>query len=74
MLKTNFCLPISGTYPKDAELFPGNQYLVSLNHESDTMTFFAVDMEKKTLIMSAKEIQVDKPNCIIFHKLLPDQL
>jgi 6-phosphogluconolactonase len=38
------------------------------------MTFFKVDMEKKTLIMSAKEISVDKPNCIIFHKLLPDQL
>ena len=38
------------------------------------MTFFAVDIEKKTIIMSAKEIKVDKPNCIIFHKLLPDQL
>ncbi len=38
------------------------------------MTFFSVDIEKKTLIMSSKEIQVDKPNCIIFHKLLPDQL
>ena len=38
------------------------------------MTFFKVEIEKKTLIMSAKEIAVDKPNCIIFHKLLPEQL
>lgn len=68
------CLPISGEYPKDAALFPDDKHLVSLNHESDTMTFFSVDMEKKTLIMSAKEIKVDKPNCIIFHKLLEDQI
>ncbi|MDO5131541.1 MAG: lactonase family protein [Eubacteriales bacterium] len=73
-LEKVLCLPISGEYPKDAALFPDDRHLVSLNHESDTMTFFAVDMEKKTLIMSSKEIQIDKPNCIIFHKLLPDQL
>ncbi len=68
------CLPISGEYPKDAALFPDDKHLVSLNHESNTMTFFSVNIEKKTIIMSAKEISVDKPNCIIFHKLLPDQL
>ena len=73
-LEKVLCLPISGEYPKDAALFPDDKHLVSLNHESDTMTFFKVDMEKKTIIMSAKEIQVDKPNCIIFHKLLPDQI
>ena len=72
-LEKILCLPISGVYPKDAALFPDDKHLVSLNHESDTMTFFSVDIEKKTLIMSSKEIQVDKPNCIIFHKLLPDQ-
>ena len=73
-LEKVLCLPISGEYPKDAALFPDDKHLVSLNHESDTMTFFKVDIEKKTLIMSAKEIAVDKPNCIIFHKLLPEQL
>lgn len=73
-LEKVLCLPISGEYPKDAALFPDDRHLVSLNHESDTMTFFKVDMEKGTLIMSSKEIHVDKPNCIIFHKLLPDQI
>lgn len=67
------CLPISGEYPKDAALFPDNKHLVSLNHESNTMTFFKVDLDKGLLVMSAQEIKVDKPNCIIFHRLLPEQ-
>ena len=69
MLKTNFCLPISGTYPKDAELFPGNQFLVSLNHESDTMTFFRADMEKGIITMNGAPMKIQQPNCIIFHKI-----
>lgn len=69
MLKKVCCLPISGDYPKDATLFPDNKHLVSLNHLSNTMTFFTVDMEKGLIIMNGKEIKVDQPNCIIFHKL-----
>ncbi len=68
-LKMNFCLPISGTYPKDAELFPDKRFLVSLNHESNSMTFFKVDLEKHTIMMNGPEIKVDAPNCIVFHKL-----
>jgi 6-phosphogluconolactonase len=68
------CLPISGEYPKDAALFPDNRHLVSLNHESNTMTFFNVDLKKGLLVMHGKEIKVDKPNCIIFHKLTEEQL
>ena len=67
------CLPISGDYPKDACLFPDNKHLVSLNHESNTMTFFTVDLEKGLLMMNQKEIKVQKPNCIIFHKLGQEQ-
>lgn len=69
MLSKIFCLPVSGDYPKDASLFPDNKHLVSLNHETDTMTFFSVDLEKGLLVMNGKELKVDKPNCIIFHKL-----
>ena len=64
-----FCLPISGEYPKDAMLFPDNKHLVSLNHESNTLTFFCVDTEKGLLVMNGKELKIDRPNCIIFHKL-----
>lgn len=69
MLNKIFCLPISGDYPKDATLFPDNKHLVSLNHESNTMTFFNVDLEKRLLVMNGKEIPVERPNCLIFHKL-----
>lgn len=68
-LSKNLCLPISGEYPKDADLFPGNEFLVSLNHESNTMTFFRVDLEKRTIVMNGPELQVNAPNCIIFHRL-----
>lgn len=68
-LEKIFCLPVSGDYPKDATLFPDNRHLVSLNHESDTMTFFHVDLEKGLLVMNGKEMEIDKPNCVIFHKL-----
>lgn len=64
-----FCLPVSGDYPKDAALFPDNKHLVSLNHESNSMTFFNVDLEKRTIVMNGKEMKVDQPNCVIFHKL-----
>ena len=70
LLSKIFCLPVSGDYPKDATLFPDNKHLVSLNHESNSMTFFNVDMEKGTLVMNGREMKVDRPNCIIFHKLL----
>ena len=64
---------ISGDYPKDVALFPDNRHLVSLNHESNTMTFFTVDMTKGLLVMNGKEIEVEQPNCIIFHKLVSEE-
>jgi len=69
LLTKIFCLPVSGDYPKDANLFPDNKHLVSLNHESNSMTFFSVDTENGTLVMNGREMKVDRPNCIIFHKI-----
>ena len=68
-LEKLFCLPISGEYPKDVSLFPDSKHLVSCNNESDTLTFFNVDAEQKTLIMNGPELKVEKPNCVIFKKL-----
>ncbi len=69
LLTKIFCLPISGDYPKDAAIFPDNRHLVSLNHESNNMTFFNLDLEKGLIVMNGPEIYVERPNCIIFHKL-----
>lgn len=68
-LTKNLCLPISGEYPKDAELFPNNKFLVSLNHETNDMTFFHVDLNAGTLVMNGPEIKINAPNCITFYKL-----
>ena len=69
MLDKLFCLPISGDYPKDAILFPDNKHLVSLNHESNTMTFFTVNFENNIIVMNGPEMQVNSPNCIVIHKI-----
>ena len=57
------CLPISGDYPKDIAIFPDQNHIVSVNHETGSMTFFKVDYEKHLLIMSSREIPVNEPNC-----------
>ena len=69
LLTKLFCLPVSGDYPKDAAMFPDNKHLVSLNHESNSMTFFNLDLEKKVIVMNGPEMKVAQPNCIIFYKL-----
>ncbi|MCR5283294.1 MAG: lactonase family protein [Lachnospiraceae bacterium] len=68
-LRKLFCLPVSGDYPKDVALFPDNKHLVSLNHESGTMTFFSTDLEKGLIVMNGKELKIASPNCIIFHEI-----
>ena len=73
LLSKLFCLPISGEYPKDATLFPDNRHLVSLNHESNTMTFFSTDLEKGLIVMNGPIMKVAQPNCVIFHKLEENQ-
>ena len=39
MLRKVMILPIAGEYPKDAALFPDNRHLISLNQDSNNMTF-----------------------------------
>jgi len=68
-LTKKFVLPISGSYPKDIAIFPDNKHLVSLNHESNTMTFFTVDLEKNIIVMNGREMKVDKGNTVTILKL-----
>jgi len=68
-LKKVLGLPISGEYPKDVALFPDNKHLVSLNHESNTMTFFNVHMSQGLIVMNGPELPVDQPNSIVIHEL-----
>lgn len=68
-LTKNFCLPISGEFPKDADIFPNNKFVVSLNHESSTLTFFKIDVINGWMTMNGAPMKLEAPNCIIFHKL-----
>lgn len=66
LLEKMCCLPISGEYPKDIAIFPDDNHLASINHESGSITFFKIDYEKGLLIMSANGIRCDEPNsCVI---------
>lgn len=69
MLSLKTSLPISGDYPKDINLFPDEKHLVSVNHESGTLTFFTIEYEKGLLIMNGNPVKIDTPNCITLHRL-----
>lgn len=60
---------ISGDYPKMIGIFPDGQHFMSLNNETNEITTFKVDYEKKYILMEGKPLSVDKPNCVYIHKL-----
>lgn len=61
-------LPISGDYPKDIDVFPQGNFLVSANHDSNSLTFFRFEEKNGTIIMNGRSVPVDSPNSIIFVK------
>ncbi|MCI6887482.1 MAG: lactonase family protein [Lachnospiraceae bacterium] len=69
LLEQLCCLPISGEYPKDIAIFPDNKHIASINHESDSITFFSVDYEKGLLVMSSNAIPCNEPNCCVIVKV-----
>lgn len=64
-LVKDFALPISGEYPKDIALFPDGKHIAVVNHESNSITTFTIDYEKKTLVMKGRPMKVETPNCIL---------
>ena len=68
LLEKQFILPISGSYPKDLDVFPDGKHLAVVNHESNSITTFTIDYEKKLLVMKGKPMKVETPNSIIFSK------
>jgi len=68
-LEKCLCLPVSGDYPKDIAIFPDGKHIASLNHESDTITFFNLNLDKNIIVMNGPEMKVKKGNCVIFKRL-----
>ena len=64
-----FVLPVSGRFPKDIAISDDNRYLLSMNNESDTISFFHIDLENKTMVLNGPFEDFDAGNCIIIHRL-----
>ena len=69
MLERSFEFHISGDYPKTIMMMPGDKFIVVLNHDTNEIRTFEVDLEKKCALMRSAPVSVDKPNCIQIHKL-----
>lgn len=69
MLTRICCLPISGDYPKDIDVFPGEKTLVVLNHETNDIRFFTIDYEKGLLVMKGRPVKIETPNCILISRV-----
>lgn len=69
LLEKRFALPISGVYPKCAVAFPDGKHIAIANNSSNTVTTFAIDYEKNTLIMKGRPQKVDQPNSIVFKEI-----
>ena len=69
LLELICCLPISGEYPKDIAIFPDDQHIACLNHETGSITFFHIDYEKGLLVGSTNPVMVDEPNCCAIVKV-----
>ena len=69
LLKLLCCLPISGDYPKDIAIFPDGNHLASINHGSNSISFFQVEYKDKLLVMSGRSISVNEPNCCVITKV-----
>ena len=68
-LTKKFALPISGEYPKDLAIFPDCRHLAVVNHESNSITTFAIDYENSLLIQKGRPLKVETPNCIMFSRI-----
>ncbi len=69
LLDKRFNLPVSGDYPKDVAFFPDSKHIVSLNHESNTMSFFNLNLKDNIIVLNGPFIKVPSGNCIITKKL-----
>lgn len=69
LLSKEFVLPVSGDYPKDVGFFPDSKHIVSLNHESSTMSFFNLNLKESIIVMNGPFVKVPHGNCIIMKKL-----
>lgn len=62
-------LPVSGHYPKDICFFPDDKHILSLNHESGSLTTLEVSYKDGNLYWKNPPIKLDDPNCAMIVKV-----
>ena len=45
------------------------KHILSVNNESNSITFFTMDLEKHTIVMNGPELKAPMGNCIIILRL-----
>lgn len=69
LLTMSSSLPVSGEYPKDLCIFPDCNHVISLNHDSNSITTFTINYQKGLIIMNGREQKISKPNNMVVKKL-----
>ena len=46
-----------------------NRFLLSINNESNMISFFRLDLKKKIIVMNGPMKKFKQGNCLIIHKL-----
>ena len=64
MMKALCILPVSGEYPRDLAIMPGDQMFVSVNQEGSSMTSFKVNYDKGYIMMSGAPLKMPSPTSI----------
>lgn len=68
LLTMNSSLPISGDYPKDVCIFPDGEHVMSINHETNSITSFAINYQKGLIVMNGI-YKIETPNNMVIKKL-----
>ena len=64
-------LPISGKYPTSLGIFPDNHHFFVTNHDSNSISFFRLDLKRELFTMNHRAISVAQPHCSVVVEL-PD--
>ncbi len=59
---------ISGDYPKVLSIYPNNKFFMCLNNDTNEITTFRIDYNNAYILMEAKPIKINHPNCVYIHK------
>ena len=50
-------------------IFPDGKHMAVVNHESNSITTFAIDYENNVIMMKGKPLEIETPNCILITNL-----